>query len=252
MMLPDSVHHHAGGERIGRIGHRLREFQTPGTFRERGCGLFRQNGHEAGRCRITGIIPVSTQPDLLRGKLLLIGNNLQIRILGGHGLLQPLPLGAQKFQLFLPRPGQKAVDLSIAKAQQAAITEQVVPKRKAVPVHRDQTRLAQVVPARIQPQRDVIPVVDDLLLVINRQHQCLQLRCSLLLCSRIFGLKPRLQKRVIFLRGRKIFVPLLPDFVIEQFIGTIQHVICGPGRKDLSQTYRLPFHILGQLFLFLV
>src|ERR1041385_7876644 len=179
MMLPDTVHDDARGKRVRGIGDRLRKLEALLAFVEWPRLAGRKDGEEARGRRIAFGVAIASDPDkLLRGVGVLF-DDLQKRILRRERLLQPVGLGAQIGQVRLPGAGEisREVLLLIQKdAAAARFAEGLVPQHEFVARERFQIRLAQIVAARIASQRDVIAVVDRLLLLVGLQKQLLKLR----------------------------------------------------------------------------
>ena len=91
MILPDAVHHHAGGERIVRIGHPLGQFgarmlQIRGKLR---CRIGQQNSQGPHPDCSALVLIFATRQDVDGGLVLhIVGDGLDGRNRFGHSLLQ--------------------------------------------------------------------------------------------------------------------------------------------------------------------
>ena len=256
VVLPDAIDENAGGERIRGIGNGVGEFEASGALTEAFRIAGGEHGNEVGRGRRARIIPVPAQPDLLHVQLLLIFDDLQIRVFRRHRFLQRREFFVQLQLVFFPRSREEAIDLAIAEMQQAAVTEDVVPKEEAVAIHGDQVGLAQIVAVRIQAERDVVLVVDQFLLSADFDQQGLKFRRGGPASFRSLSREPRFEKGMVFIGRRQVLLPLAAHFVVERFVRSvsrhIEHVSAGAGGEDFGQTVRLRLDESVEIFLFIV
>src|SRR5665213_220125 len=137
---------------------------------------------------------------MLLGRLLLVFNDLKIRVFGRHLLPERRKLLRQIVAMFFPLSGKKTVDPEFAIMQNSFVAENLFPENELVAIERHQIRLAQVVAIGIQAKRNVVLVVNLLFLGVDSDYQCLEILGGLLLFLRSLRREPCLQIRM-FLNG---------------------------------------------------
>src|SRR5690349_21588990 len=81
MVLPDAVHNHARSQRIRSVGNGVRQFLPPAAFMERLPVFGGKDREKPPRSDLAQIVAVAADLNLYIRRLLLIRDDLQIRVL---------------------------------------------------------------------------------------------------------------------------------------------------------------------------
>ena len=166
MLLPDAIDDHPGSERIVGAGDGFSEFETllaaVEALRFRG----REDSQKTRWRKLSAVVLIAANPDMLLLRLLFIGDDLHYRIRGWKILFEVRQLGAQPGKVIEPDARQEAVDLffRFTKMKNAAIAQHVFPQSELGAIERNEIRFGEVLTARIEAQANMVFVVDASLL----------------------------------------------------------------------------------------